>query len=92
MWSADDICKQFGPRSDLTKLRPDTLMLFLKEFFEKVDFEKHQQTTKKHEKLPSGQRVNPGLMTMLTPLMPNIVAVMLHANQTIYLSSADDFF
>ena len=33
-------------------------MVFLKEFFEKVDFEKNQQTTKKHEKLPSMQRVN----------------------------------
>ena len=40
-------------------------MVFLKEFFEKVDFEKIQQTTKKkkkkkktHEKLPSRQKVN----------------------------------
>ena len=32
-------------------------MVFLKEFFEKIDFEKNQQTTKKHEKLPSMQRV-----------------------------------
>ena len=30
---------------------------FLKEFFEKVDFEKNQQTTKQHAKLPSRQRV-----------------------------------
>ena len=29
-----------------------TLMVFLKEFFKKVDFEKNQQTTNKHEKLP----------------------------------------
>ena len=34
-------------------------MVFLEEFFEKVDFEKNQQTTKKHEKFPGGQRVNP---------------------------------
>ena len=34
-----------------------TLTVFLKEFFEKVDFEKNQQTTKEHEKLPSRQRV-----------------------------------
>ena len=33
-------------------------MAFLKEFFKKVDFEKNQQTTKKHAKLPSRQRVN----------------------------------
>ena len=31
-------------------------MVFLKEFFEKVDFEKNQQTTQKHGKLPSMQR------------------------------------
>ena len=29
----------------------------MKEFFEKVDFEKNQQTTKKHEIFPWGQRV-----------------------------------
>ena len=32
-------------------------MVFLKEFFKKVDFEKIQQMTKKHEKVPSMQRV-----------------------------------
>ena len=32
-------------------------MVFLKEFFKKDDFEKNQQTTKKHAKLPSMQRV-----------------------------------
>ena len=32
-------------------------MAFLKEFFEKVDFEKYQQTTKKDAKLPIMQRV-----------------------------------
>ena len=35
----------------------DTLMVFMKEFFEKADFEKNQQTTKKHEKFPSMQKV-----------------------------------
>ena len=34
----------------------DTLMVFLKEFFEKVDFEKNQQTTKKHEKFLMGTK------------------------------------
>ena len=34
------------------------LMVFLKEFFKNVDFEKNQQTTKKHEELPRMQRVN----------------------------------
>ena len=32
-------------------------MEFMKEFFEKVDFEKNQQMTKKHEKLPRRQYV-----------------------------------
>ena len=36
----------------------DTQMVFLKEFFEKVDFEKNQRTTKKYVKLPSMQRVH----------------------------------
>ena len=33
-------------------------MVFLKEFAEKSGFEKNQQMTKKHEKLPSRQRDN----------------------------------
>ena len=34
----------------------DALMVFLNEFSEKVYFDKNQQTTKKHAKLPSMQR------------------------------------
>ena len=50
--------KQFGPRSGPTiRLLFDILLVFLKEFFQKVNFEKNQQTTKKHEKLPSRQWV-----------------------------------
>ena len=62
--SADNLYKQFGPRSGRTTCLArsgsklfDTLMVFLKEFFEKVDFEKTQQRIKWHE-LPSMQRVN----------------------------------
>ena len=33
-------------------------MVFLEEFFKKVDFEINQPITKKHAKLPSRQRVN----------------------------------
>ena len=51
--STDNLCKQFEPRSGPTKGQVtsgsklfDTLMIFLKVFFEKVDFEKNQQTTK----------------------------------------------
>ena len=65
--SADNHCKQFGPRSGPTECWSwsgsrllDTLMVFLKEFFEKVNFDKNQQTTaEKREKLPSMPRVNP---------------------------------
>ena len=62
MLSADNFCKQFGPRSGPTKRQApsgsnlfDTLIVFLKEFVEKVDFEKNQQTTKKHENFPGGK-------------------------------------
>ena len=34
----------------------DTLIIFVKEFLENVDFEKNQQTTKKRKKIPRGQR------------------------------------
>ena len=47
MSSADNLCKQFAPRSGPTEvgldLDPnclDTLVVFLKEFFEKVNYEK----------------------------------------------------
>ena len=50
--SADNLCKQFGSRSGPTKHWSwsgsnlfDTLIVFLKEFFEKVNFGKSQQTT-----------------------------------------------
>ena len=60
--SADNLCKQFRPRSGPTKCRAwsgsklfETLMEHLKEFFKKVDFEKNRQTTNRHEKLPRRQ-------------------------------------
>ena len=47
VWSADNLCKQFVPRSGPTKSLAwsgskllETLIVFLKEFFKKVDFEK----------------------------------------------------
>ena len=51
--SADNFCKQFGPDQARQIVRPAldpnclTLMVFLKEFFDKVDFERNQQKTKK---------------------------------------------
>ena len=67
MSAADNFWKQFGPKSGPTKLRPVfsrsdldsnclTLMVFLEEFFKKVYFEK-KSADKKHEKLPSRERV-----------------------------------
>ena len=38
---------------------------FLKEFFEKVDFEKKQQPTKKHAKLPSRHGLNEHVMKVV---------------------------
>ena len=55
--SVDNLYKQFGPRSGPTICPAwsrsnlfDTQMVFLKEFLEKVDFEKNQQTTIKSMK------------------------------------------
>ena len=61
-WSADNFCKNVEPDQNQICL---TLKVFMKEFFEKVYFEKNQlmMATKKHEKLPSGQRVKDILHT-----------------------------
>ena len=60
--SADSLYKQFGPRSGPTERRSrsrskpfDTLIVFLKEVFEKAYFEKVSSRQQKHEKLPSMQ-------------------------------------
>ena len=57
MSSADNLCKLFGPRSGPIECHAcsgsklfDNLMVFLKDFFEKVDYLENQQTTKKGEK------------------------------------------
>ena len=63
-----NFCKRFGPRSGLTKpdarqnIEPDLnpICVFLKEFLEKVDFEKNQQATVKHEQLLREQKINLG--------------------------------
>ena len=64
MSSADNLCKQFGPRSGWTKHWAwsgfklfDTLIVFLTDFLDNVNFEKKQQIAKKPAKLPSIQRV-----------------------------------
>ena len=57
--SVDNLCKQFGPRSGLTRCQAwsgsnlfDSQILFLKEFLENINFEKNQQSwwwaNKKH--------------------------------------------
>ena len=48
--SADNLCKQFGPRSGPTKCldpKHDTLIMFLEDFLKKLIFEKSQQMTSK---------------------------------------------
>ena len=64
MSSAGNLCKQIGPRSGPTFCRArsgskvfDTQMVFLKEFFVKVNFEKKSADDKMHEKLSSRLRV-----------------------------------
>ena len=61
MLSAD---KQFGPRSGLTKCRAcsgpklfDILIVFLKECFEKVDFEKINRQQKRMTNYPVGKEL-----------------------------------
>ena len=59
--SAYNLCKQLRPRSGRQNVEPDldpnclTLMVFLKCFFKKVDFEKNLQTKLMHAKLPRRQ-------------------------------------
>ena len=51
--SADNFCKQFGPTKSRASSRSnlfDTPMVFLKEFFQKVDFEKKSADHKKSMK------------------------------------------
>ena len=63
MSPTDNLCKQFGPRSGQAKIWPVWIQTVLysggisERMFEKVDFEKNQQTTKKHAHFSSMQRV-----------------------------------
>ena len=61
MSSADKFYKQYGPRSGVIKRQAwsgsklfDTLIVFLKEFFEKVDFEKKSRQQKSMQNYPVG--------------------------------------
>ena len=64
MSSADNACKQFGPRSGPTKCRAssgskliDILVEFLKEFFKKVDFEKLSRQQIGIQNFPAGKEL-----------------------------------
>ena len=99
MSSADNFCKQFGPRAGPTKCRSwsgsklfDTLIVFLKDFVKKADSEKIQQTTTKAWKLPSMQKVKQQKNNITSGLMKTLhllIAcwVILYA----FVSSADFF-
>ena len=83
MSSADNLCKQFGPRPGPTKCRAcsgsklfDTLMVFLKDFFKKLilkNVSRRQKSIRKRVILgASWVRINwdvdrEGLLTFLTP-------------------------
>ena len=54
MSAADNLCKEFGPRSGPTECQSlpeskhsNTVIVFLKEFFEKVNFEKSADDSKR---------------------------------------------
>ena len=53
--SADNLCKQFEPRSGLIKCGPrsDGIPEILKEFFKNFDFEKNSRRQKNHENYPA---------------------------------------
>ena len=53
----DQAGQNIGP--DLNPICFDTLIVFLKEFFENADFEKKSADNKNIAKLPTMQRVNP---------------------------------
>ena len=68
--SVGNLYKQFGPRSGPTKCRSwsgsklfDTLIVFLKQFFEKVNLEKVSRGEQKHEELCTSH---------LYPLLPHL--------------------
>ena len=64
--SVDNLCKQFGSSSGSLKCPSssrsrqfDTLILFLKEFFEKVDFEKKSaEDREKKQNYPVGKELD----------------------------------
>ena len=56
-------------RLDMDPNRFDTLIVFLKELYEKVNFEKNQQTTKKHENYPACKE----LKVLISDLLNNRV-------------------
>ena len=74
--SADNFCNSLDPDQDGQNAGPHldsnhlTLIVFLKELYEKVNFEKCQQTTKKHEELTSMQRVKMFKVTLYQEKKP----------------------
>ena len=81
--SADNLCKQPGPRpkhpSSSGSNLVDTQMVFMKEFFEKVDFEKNQQTTKKNEifsRWQRDERVNRQLLPVWIRFLWNMTSIL----------------
>ena len=82
MSSADNLYKQFGPRSGPTKCRAwsgpklfDTLMVFLKEFFEKVDFE----ISSRRQKSMQNYIVGKGIKYLFTYILSIVVLKMPYA-------------
>ena len=64
MSSPDNFCKQFGQYISLASIESDTQMVFMKEFFEKVDFEKISRRQKSMFNFPGSKELSQ-LMTVL---------------------------
>ena len=80
---ADNLCKQSGPRSGLTKcqaLSGSKLLDILKELLENLDLEKNQPMTKKHEKVLRRKKVNCQVGYNTVPSGETISGLIHHTN------------
>ena len=80
---ADNLCKQFGPRSGLTKcqaLSGSKLLDILKELLENLDLEKNQPMIKKHEKVLRRKKVKCQVGYNTVPSGETISGLIHHTN------------
>ena len=91
MLPADNLCKQFGPRSGSRFSRSklfDTLMVLLKEFFKKVDSENNPLTMKKHAKFT--QHAKLARCNSIRQLIPSLQYILKTLNIMMVLNCLPD--